>query len=97
MSGGDQLRDYLPVNEVAERLVKAGLQERINGVINICSGKPISVRSLVEQRMRERGRMLHLELGHFPYPVHEPMAYWGDDRLLGQAIRAYSDRHVTTA
>ena len=33
MSYGEQLRDYLPVEKVAEYLVKILLQEKVNGII----------------------------------------------------------------
>lgn len=80
MSGGEQLRDYLPVVEVARRLISLLEHPELTGVTNICSGAPISVRRLVEQRLAERGAQVKLNLGHYPYPSYEPMAFWGDSR-----------------
>lgn len=77
MSGGEQLRDYLPVQEVARRISQLVSRPDIHGVINCCSGTPISVRRLVEDRITERGATLKLNLGVHPYPAYEPMAYWG--------------------
>lgn len=77
MSGGEQLRDYLPVTEVARLLVELALGEGDVGVINVCSGVPISVRSLVERWVRENGWKVELNLGHVPYADYEPMAFWG--------------------
>ena len=48
MSGGEQSRDYLPVTEVARHLVSLALAGKDNGIVNICSGIPISVREIVE-------------------------------------------------
>ena len=79
MSGGEQLRDYLPVSEVARRLVGLALTPRNLGPVNICSGSPISVRRLVEGWIEEYGWKIELELGRLPYPDYEPMAFWGDD------------------
>jgi nucleoside-diphosphate-sugar epimerase len=81
MSGGEQLRDYLPVTEVATRLVKLLEHPELSGVINICSGAPISVRRLVENRIAERDASIKLNLGSYPYPDYEPMAFWGGSRL----------------
>lgn len=78
MSGGEQLRDYLPVEEVAARLVRLATTAGATGVFNICAGEPTSVRRLVERRISERGADIELELGAFPYPNYEPMAFWGD-------------------
>lgn len=54
MSGGDQIRDYLPVNEMAELIVKCSLQKKIDGIINCCSGKPISIKNLVGNHIEEK-------------------------------------------
>lgn len=87
MSGGEQLRDYLHVSEVAERLVGLLMAEGFNGVVNCCSGYPISVRRLVEQYLRRKGSNLHLNLGVYPYPDYEPMSFWGDISLLNRLLR----------
>lgn len=78
MSGGEQLRDYLPVEEVARQIVKLAIAQRDIGAVNICSGNPISVRKLVEQWLNENGWKIELNLGYYPYPDYEPMAFWGD-------------------
>lgn len=82
MSGGEQLRDYLHISEIARQIVRLAISQRDAGVINICSGKPVSVRRLVEQWLRENNWEIELNLGYYPYPDYEPMAFWGDRRLL---------------
>jgi nucleoside-diphosphate-sugar epimerase len=82
MSGGEQLRDYLPVEKVAENIVKISLQDKINGIINCCSGQPISIRNLVENYLKQNNKSIELNLGHYPYPDYEPMAFWGDAARL---------------
>jgi nucleoside-diphosphate-sugar epimerase len=77
MSGGEQLRDYLHVGEVAQCLVKLTLSLQNMGVINVCSGEPISIRRLVEQWVEKHNWKVQLNLGHYPYPDYEPMAFWG--------------------
>lgn len=77
MSGGEQLRDYLPVTEVAKYLVHLAMINKNNGIVNICSGKPVSVRKLVENWIKENGWTIALNLGYYPYPDYEPMAFWG--------------------
>jgi nucleoside-diphosphate-sugar epimerase len=79
MSGGEQLRDYLPVGEVAQRLVDLALTAPNLGPVNVCSGTPISVRRLVEGWIEEFGWKIELELGQLPYTDYEPMAFWGVD------------------
>ncbi|HEY4339431.1 MAG TPA: NAD(P)-dependent oxidoreductase [Steroidobacteraceae bacterium] len=89
MSGGEQLRDFLPVQRVAELIVALALEAPGAGTVNVCSGEPITVRALVEQWRRERAWQIALDLGRYPYPDYEPMAFWGSSarllRLLPQA------------
>jgi nucleoside-diphosphate-sugar epimerase len=82
MSGGEQLRDYLPVEEVACQLAKLAMEQRDIGAVNVCSGKPASVRRLVEQWLGENNWGIELNLGYYPYPDYEPMAFWGDSTLI---------------
>ena len=88
MSGGEQLRDYLPVTEVARSIVHLALSGRDVGTVNICSGKPVSVRRLVEQWLMEKNCDMQLNLGHYPYPNYEPMAFWGDATKLQEILRS---------
>lgn len=77
MSGGEQLRDYLPVEEVARLIVGLAFKQQDIGPVNICSGKPVSVRTIVERWIGENQWNIELNLGYYPYPDYEPMAFWG--------------------
>ena len=78
MSGGEQIRDYLPIGETAHYLVALALAPTDAGIVNVCSGRPISVRKLVEGWIAERAWPIGLNLGHYPYPDYEPLAFWGN-------------------
>lgn len=94
MSRGEQLRDYLPVEDVARHIAMLALHCPGAGTVNVCSGQPISVRALVEQVLRSQGWKIELDLGKYPYPDYEPMAFWGSrarlDALLGKGVAAQS-------
>ena len=91
MSGGEQLRDYLPVEEVAKMLVAVALQQKVEGIINCCSGEPVSVRRFVENYLQQHNLRIRLNLGHYPYPDYEPMAFWGDRQKLDGILRPQAD------
>jgi nucleoside-diphosphate-sugar epimerase len=82
MSGGEQLRDYLHVDQVARHLVKFALHPQDLGVINICSGNPVSIRSLAEKWITENEWEIRLNLGYYQYPDHESLAFWGNKQKL---------------
>lgn len=77
MSGGEQLRDYLHVTDAAKQIVDLALESQESRILNVCSGQPISVRRLVERWVKENQWSISLNLGHYPYPDYEPMAFWG--------------------
>lgn len=86
MSGGDQLRDYMHVKDVARNMVKIISQTKISGIINCCSGRPVSIRKLVETYLEKTGASMALNLGFYPYPEYEPMAFWGDVAKLSRIV-----------
>ena len=87
MSGGEQLRDYLPVETVAENIVKISLQNEVRGIINNGSGQPISIRRLVEEYLKRVDKTIKLNLGYYPYTTYEPHAFWADVRKLEQIAK----------
>jgi nucleoside-diphosphate-sugar epimerase len=86
MSGGEQVRDYLPVEKVAEYIVAIALQNDTTGIINCCSGIGITVKELVSNHLKATNCHITLNLGHYPYPDYEPMRFWGANEKLKSII-----------
>jgi len=86
MSGGKQLRDYLQVDDAARYLVALARAKKDIGTVNVCSGTPVAVRKLVEGWIEENGWLITPNLGHYPYPDYEPMAFWGNPEKLHSLI-----------
>jgi len=83
-TAGDQLRDYLYVEDVASALVFLTTRQ-LSGIFNVCSGDPITLRTLMETIGRIMGRPHMIEFGVVPYRAWEPMAVSGDNRKLQRA------------
>lgn len=86
MSPGEQLRDYIPVDDAARHIVSLALSGRAVGIVNICSGRPTSIRALVERWIAENGWSIRLNLGRYEYPDYEPLAFWGDPQKLHRVL-----------
>ncbi len=94
MSQGEQLRDFMKVDNAAKYFVDLAL-DRVNvGVINICSGLPVSVRNLVEKWISDNRWNIELNLGHYPYPAYEPMAFWGNPTKLQAFSHEYKAQEI---
>jgi dTDP-6-deoxy-L-talose 4-dehydrogenase (NAD+) len=88
MSRGEQLRDYLSVTDVARNLMALALSGKDVGTVNVCSGMPRSVRGLVEQWLHDHNWNIALELGSYPYPDYEPIAFWGTRTKLDRVLES---------
>jgi len=86
MSGGEQQRDYLPVETIAKYIVKTTFQVKVTGIINCSSGIPITINQLVENYLAEKKQSIMLNKGFYPYPDYEPMNFWGDNSKLKKII-----------
>jgi len=86
MSFGEQLRDFLPIEKVAETIINIATQKNINGVINCGSGVPVSVKQMVTTYLNHLNKNIKLNLGYYPYNDYEPLAFWADTIKLKQIM-----------
>lgn len=86
MSGGQQQRDYLPVEKVAGYIVAIAMQNKITGIVNCCSGQPITVLQMVLNYLQKKNKNIQLNPGYYAYADYEPMSFWGDDTKLKYII-----------
>ena len=84
MSGGEQIRDFLPVDEIADNIVTIALQKQTEGIINCGSAIPKKVKDLVEEYLAQHNASIQLNLGFYPYPDYEPMRFWGNIEKLNK-------------
>ena len=90
MSGGEQLRDFLPIDKVIQNIELIARQNiYLNQPINCCSGKPISIKQLVENYLEKKKYNMKLNLGFYPYLDYESMNFWGNNSKLKEIIRLY--------
>lgn len=81
MSNGDQLRDYLPTIIMINKIIKSLQSDKIEGIFNICSGKPIKVKDLVKKIIKQKKSKIKLKLGYYPYAEYEPKNFWGESNI----------------
>jgi len=86
VSGGEQVRDYLPVEIIAKNIIRIALQKSVDGIINNCSGLPVTIKVFVEDYLKKINRHISLNLGYYPYPDFEPMRFWGDVTKLKSIV-----------
>lgn len=87
MSGGEQVRDFLSPDEMADLLVKASLQTKVQGIINCSSGNPVRLKDFVSNFLEKHQYAIRLNLGYYPYLPYEPMAAWGSTKKLNSVLQ----------
>jgi nucleoside-diphosphate-sugar epimerase len=84
LTGGEQVRDLLHVDDVANALITIGNALKCeHSTYNVCSGKAISIREVGELAARVTGRPASLlRFGALPYRPDEGMWIVGDNSRL---------------
>jgi nucleoside-diphosphate-sugar epimerase len=83
---GKNKYDFIHVEELARLISLCVLQDKINGIINCCSGVPVSLAEKVESFIKEHGNKIKLEYGAYPDRPYDSPAIWGDNTKINQII-----------
>ena len=79
---GQNQYDFLDYDEFCEQVAAVVGQDKINGIINICSGKPEKLADRVERFIRENNYNIKLKYGAFPDRPYDSKAVWGDGKKI---------------
>ncbi len=83
---GKNLYDFLSVDELANQIACVALQDQVNGVINACSGVPMSLADRVESYIVENDLDIRLKYGAFPDRPYDSPGLWGDATKINQIM-----------
>lgn len=83
---GKNKYDFITVTELAHQIAKVAIQTEVTGIINCCSGKPVSLAEQVEQYIQEHHLSLRLEYGAFPDRAYDSPCVYGDATLISQIL-----------
>ena len=74
--------DFLDYGDFCKYVADAVEQTEIDGIINICSGRPEKLADRVERFIQENDFQISLQYGVFPDRPYDSKAIWGDDFKL---------------
>lgn len=81
-TSGKNQYDFIEVDELAKMLSSAVLQKEVTGIINCCTGKPMSLRNRVEQFINDNNLDITLDYGAFPdRPYDSPCEYGNSEKI----------------
>lgn len=81
-TSGKNKYDFLPIGELATQIASVLMQDEISGIINCCSGNPVSLAEMVEDFIKDRNLKIELEYGAFPDRPYDSPGVWGDNSKI---------------
>lgn len=84
---GQNQFDFIDYDCFCEQTSKAILQDKVTGIINICSGHPEKLADRVERFIEENGYNIVLDYGAFPDRPYDSKAVWGDSSKIDSIMR----------
>lgn len=86
-NSGKNKYDFITVEELAKQIATVASQEEINGVVNCCTGNPVSLADKVEEFIEEHHFKIKPEYGAFPDRPYDSPGVWGDPEKINQIMR----------
>lgn len=83
---GKNKYDFIMVTDIALQIALASTQVDIDGIINCCSGNPVSLGVKVEEFIKDKGLSIQLEYGVFPERVYDSPEIYGDNSKIKKIL-----------
>ena len=83
---GQNQWDFIDYADFCKQTAVVVEQNKINGIINICSGHPEKLADRVERFIKENGYKIKLDYGKFPDRAYDSKAVWGNDNKIRQIL-----------
>ncbi len=86
---GQNQWDFLNYDVFCEQVSATVEQDKVTGIINICSGRPEKLADRVERFIKENEYKIELDYGKFPDRKYDSKAVWGDDTKINEIMSRY--------
>lgn len=79
---GQNQYDFIDYDVFTKQVAATVCQSKVNGIINIASGRPEKLADRVERFIRENNYNIKLKYGAFPDRPYDSKAIWGDSSKI---------------
>jgi len=86
-TSGKTKYDFISIQELADQISAVVMQNKVNGIINCCSGVPITLAQQVESYIKEHGFKIRLEYGAFPDRAYDSPIIYGDNTKIQTILK----------
>lgn len=88
---GKNKYDFIHVDELAKQIATTSTQSEITGIINCCSGKPVSLADKVNEFIEKNHYSIRPDYGKFPERPYDSPAIWGDNTKINLIMEKHND------
>lgn len=85
VKGSNQF-DFIDINDLSKMIAKSAIQDEINGIINVCSGEPVSLKDKAEEFIKNHNLKIKLNYGVFPPRKYDSPVIYGDATLINKIM-----------
>ncbi|MBQ9786943.1 MAG: NAD(P)-dependent oxidoreductase [Lentisphaeria bacterium] len=85
---GKKRYDFISIDSLAVQIAAVLMQDKVNGVINCCSGKAEAIGTVMEEFISRNDLDIALKYGAFPDRAYDSPAVWGDDSKIRMIMNA---------
>lgn len=86
--------DFLDYDKFCDYVAYTVLQDDVDGIINICSGRPEKLADRVERFISDEKYNIRLNYGAFPERPYDSKAIWGDDTKIQEILKRRQQEEV---
>lgn len=82
--------DFIDYDDFCYQVAVTVCQDDVNGIINICTGRPEKLSDRVERFIKENGYNIKLQYGAFPDRPYDSKAVWGNNSKITKILSTSS-------
>lgn len=87
---GKNKYDFINVDDLAYMITASVMQKEVKGIINCCTGKPISLAERVNQFIADNGLDIKLDYGAFPDRLYDSPCEYGDATKINLILSKFN-------
>ena len=85
-TSGKNKYDFISVQELAMQIAATARQTKIDGIINCCTGNPITLADRVEKFIQDNNLKIKLDYGAFPDRPYDSPGVWGNPDKINSIL-----------
>lgn len=91
---GQREYDFIMLDELAKQIAAVANQTEVRGIINCCSGEPVSLEAKVLEFIEANKLKIRPDFGAFPERIYDAAATWGNPEKIRKIIAAQASTAV---